>query len=300
MRPAFMLTTATLLGSGLALAQQPAQQPAQRGQNKPEPVAKEEIAHKPVSRDAEIKVFPLKYAAASEISSTLQKILGGVIETRVIADARTNVLLVAVENAKDLARVEPLIQALDQPVSADDRTAGGMEVQSVRLAHASARGVVNQLEKLLLNNRIAHVNIVADTSANAVWISGPGNEVARFNEVARAMDEQAAQPVSREKQGRELKFYSLKEADAGSLSSTLNRAAELLALDAEVVPDMQSGTILAIATPESHKRLEQIINTLDVMQRRPARPAAPAAAPARDGINRPAPASETTPKPNGR
>jgi type II secretory pathway component GspD/PulD (secretin) len=62
-----------------------------------------------------VQVIPLQYSNAAELANTLNALFGRNPEVRVLADARTNSLLVAA-GAADVAKIEDLVRRLDVEV----------------------------------------------------------------------------------------------------------------------------------------------------------------------------------------
>lgn len=90
---------------------------------------------------AEVKIFPLRNADASETAKLLTQLFGE--EVRVVADSRTN-SVIAVGPGDDLLTVEALIARLDE---ADSARAAVAEVRETLRKHAGAADLKARLEQ---------------------------------------------------------------------------------------------------------------------------------------------------------
>jgi hypothetical protein len=64
---------------------------------------------------ANLKVLPLKYASAVEVAGALKSVLR---QTRIVADQRTNSLVVAYQSEAEIAEIERCVAQLDLEVPA--------------------------------------------------------------------------------------------------------------------------------------------------------------------------------------
>lgn len=260
------ISPATFLAAGLALGApawaQRSGEPGRPKGDQPAPTSR------PAVRDGELRVIPLQHAPAARLAQTLQSALGALMEVRVLSDERSNSLVIIAENPACFERATALIQALDRDNAEQSQHLAG-DVQCVPLTHCDAEVVRAQLETLLKVNRGLAMNAVADSASNCLWLSGPKSETEICVSVAKRMDEQANAHKSED---RELKFYLVKEADAGALAGTVARVIKMLELDADIVADTQSNMLIAAGSTEAQQCLAQIISTLDLAPRRPAGP----------------------------
>jgi type II secretory pathway component GspD/PulD (secretin) len=277
LRFGYPLLGASILSTGLAFGQAA---PAAPAPSPPQKAAAQRASVKEEASEArEVRVFEVANARATDIARTLAQLgLGGL---RLVADERANLLLASGQDAADIQRAEQLIRALDRPV--DPSSARGTAIRALPLKHAAVEQVAEQLHALANNNSL---RCVPDSSTNTLWISGHETDIASLIEVVNAMD--AAGAVS--PTTREMRFYTLKHAPAEALAKTLNRTADMLGVQVELVPDQGSGTIIAYGSPDTHSRIAEIIAALDLPQRRtdlptprPTAPAAPAAKPVNPG-----------------
>jgi len=98
-------------------------------------------------------VIPVRHASAIELASTLNRLLGGGAtptaaadasqRVTVLADARTNNLIVSTDNPGKLARIRTLVQTLDQP------TANAGNIHVIYLKNAEASKVAQTLRAIV-------------------------------------------------------------------------------------------------------------------------------------------------------
>ncbi len=262
-------------------------QPPERARAKPAAIA--QVEARPASRreafmpNAPIVVIPVKHTSVWDLMtvlSTMRPALGRHVLLAV--EGGTNSLVVADDDEKVLKKVRELVAQLDEPQEA--RGAPKAHVcEAVTLKHTYAPDVKDYLQELAPPRGRSPVRIVGDERANTVWIAGTEAEVAGLAELARQMDENAANAGLPGDEGEpELQFYTLAHAEAEALAETVTQIGRAMDLDAAVVADEASGTLIAYATPTAHAHLKTIIAKLDV----PAKQARKrAAAPRKKGNN---------------
>jgi len=246
--------------------------PAQRSERiREKPAAVAQVEARPASRreafmpNAPIVVIPVRHTSVWELMtvlSTMRPALGqGVL---LAVEGGTNSLIVAAEDEKALEKVRVLVAQLDEPQEA--RGAPKAHVcKAVTLKHTYAPEVADHLQELAPPRGRSPVRIVGDERANTVWIAGTQAEVAGLAELARQMDENAANADLPGDEGEpELQFYTLTHAEAEALAETVTQIGHAMELDAAVVADEASGTLVAYATPAAHAHLKTIIAKLDV------------------------------------
>lgn len=109
------------------------------------------------SNSAELEIIPLEHAIASEMVPLLQRLMDGggslpgapkevatgTLQTTLMADSRSNALIVRAANAAKLAQVRSLVSRLDKPSIQSDTSAGNIHV--VYLRHADALSLAETL-----------------------------------------------------------------------------------------------------------------------------------------------------------
>ncbi len=145
-----------------------------------------------------VSIVQLKHASAEQVARTLEALQGGAAAgegsmppVRVVADARSNSILIAGDPAAQ-ARMRALIQQLDVPLPA----AGNSQVVFLRYAKAEdmaklLQQVVQTQEKTSEKAKSAPespVNIQADVTNNALIITGPPDRVRDLQKLVRQLD----------------------------------------------------------------------------------------------------------------
>ncbi|MHB8386703.1 type II secretion system secretin GspD [Metallibacterium sp.] len=146
-----------------------------------------------------ISIVQLKHASAEQVARTLNELQGtgtgagegGLPPARVVADARTNSILIAGDPAAQ-ARLRALIQQLDVSLPA----AGNSQVIFLRYAKAEdlaklLQQVVQTQEKTTEKTKAAPespINIQADVTNNALIITGPPDRVRDLQQLVRQLD----------------------------------------------------------------------------------------------------------------
>lgn len=147
--------------------------------------------------NGEISIVQLRHASAEQVARTIDALQGGGANNvslplaRVVADARTNSLLLAGDPSAQ-ARLRAIIEQLDVPLPA----AGDSQV--VFLRYAKAEDLAKLLTDVVKNQQEAQgkgksapqqpVNIQADATNNALIITGPPDRVRDLQELVRQLD----------------------------------------------------------------------------------------------------------------
>lgn len=228
-----------------------------------------------------VRVVPLTYADASQVSQTLIKALpsidlpsGGTVT--IIPAAGSNALLLSGAQ-KDLEKIEELLEPLDQQPSDSDTPI----VETFALKHADAKAIAQTVQRLLsdqLQNdprvlaaqlryyrgRIpsrASVRVEADARTNGLIVSGPAATV----QLAKAIIDRLDQPD--EDANTTVLTFTPKQARASQLVSTVQRIVdttmpqgrERLSLTAEPA----SGSIIAMGPPEQVAQAIKLLGEFD-------------------------------------
>jgi len=145
-----------------------------------------------------VSIVQLRHASAEQVARTLDALQGGAAAgeggmppVRVVADARSNSILIAGDPAAQ-ARMRALIQQLDVALPA----AGNSQVIFLRYAKAEdmaklLQQVVQTQEKTTEKAKSAPespVNIQADVTNNALIITGPPDRVRDLQKLVRQLD----------------------------------------------------------------------------------------------------------------
>ena len=171
------------------------------------------------------KVFPLKYATATTLQATLQRLFANRPppiqgEPRepvtVIADGWANALIVGATD-DDLQMAASLIEELDSP-----QPSGGPQVQVFQLAKADAQRVAQTLQSLFQSasgsgqGSASQVMINVDQRLNAIVVSAGQADLERIAALVKKLDTSEVARVA------EIRVFPLKNAQATDLSAILN------------------------------------------------------------------------------
>jgi type II secretory pathway component GspD/PulD (secretin) len=246
----------------------------QRTREKPATIA--QVEARPASRpekfmpNAPIAVIQVTHTNVWELMSVLSTMRPALGQHVLLAvEGGTNSLVVAAEDEKVLQKVRELVAQLDAPRAAHGAPKASV-CKAVTLKHTYAREVANHLQRLATPQGRSPARIVDDERANTVWIAGTEAEVVGLAELARKMDENAAKaglPGEEDEPG--LQFYALAHAEATAMAQTLTQIGRAMDLEAAVVADEASRTLISYATPAAHAHLKTIIAKLDVPAKHP-------------------------------
>ncbi len=148
--------------------------------------------------NSQIELIHLKNASASEVGRLLNKLQnqattrgGGASRARIVADIRSNSLLIS-GNQATRQRLRALVEQLDTPLP----SAGNSHV--IFLRYAKAEDIAKILQKIVSNAKQVQtksksapqgpVNVQADSTNNALIITGPANKVRDLRQVVRQLD----------------------------------------------------------------------------------------------------------------
>ncbi|MEP0848164.1 MAG: hypothetical protein HRF50_15245 [Phycisphaerae bacterium] len=267
--------------AALALAQQgpqpePARRPApQRAQASRPAEGPEEAAARPPRPHAargprETHYIALQHAPATDVAEIVQAVFGGGDDVlRIAVDERRNAIVIAGAAGPLIGDLTELIGQLDQPpaepAAASRKEATADVVESLPLKAADARNVVDSLHVLLESRGKGPppVRICADERSRTIWFAGRPALVERCVQVARRMDESAVAASGEAEGPRELRFYRVERAAATPLANTIGNVLAVMRIDAGVVSDAQSNTLVAYATPKQHEQIALLVERLD-------------------------------------
>jgi type II secretion system protein D len=236
----------------------------------------------------EIRIFPLKFARATELASTIDEMfpepptprdrfgrpipaLQGQREVVVRADAATNSLIVDAP-AKRMAGFEQIVQSLDQ-----QRPDAQVELRTYRVENADLNAVKATIEDLARRGALgtlgqAPVSVTTEPASRSLIVSGPSGAFDRIDAVLAQVDGSMDRPES------SLRLYALEHTRAERLAELLapmleSRLRESLADSGgltdmageliDVAADAASNTIILSAPPEVHDAAQQLIDALD-------------------------------------
>ncbi|WP_374258904.1 type II secretion system secretin GspD [Aquabacterium sp.] len=202
----------------------------------------------PVATDME--AIPLQYAIASDLAPVVQKMAdgsgsaaapggaaGGSPSTLVMADARTNTLLVRAPNAARMALVRTLIQRLDRPGTSG---LGGSGIHVVYLKNADAVKLAQVL-------RAAFPSANGSTSGSASGASGTG----------------ASSPLNSGTGASTAAATSTQSGAASSQSASPVAASAQPSTGGFIQADPATNSLVITATDSMYRQLRAVIDQLD-------------------------------------
>ena len=171
------------------------------------------IASQDVAKGTDVEVIPLRNASASEIAplvvklseSSMSSAAGGASASSgpmILADSRSNAIIVRAANPVQLTQIRSLVQGLDrdfQGGSAPDAVTAGVYV--VKLKSGDATKIAATLRSVLptgigLNGQAAqasNVQIQADAATNSLIITAPDAQYRQLKAVIEKIDARPAQ-----------------------------------------------------------------------------------------------------------
>lgn len=223
------------------------------------------------------KVIPVKHISATDLKKSLEGLVRGGREGRLEAFAQGNHLIVT-DTAQNVARLEAVIQELDQP-------GAGNVIEIVQLTHASAEEVASQLRATMgatdsaVNKVNRHMNqvaggtgalptdftVVAAPHANSVILVGMPLQLAETKRIIALMDVENVQGFGR-LNAIDLKYLKAEDM-AKSLNSLLGKSADessgrrMIAIE----PSVANNALLVDASPQDFKYVNDLIARLDVV-----------------------------------
>jgi type II secretory pathway component GspD/PulD (secretin) len=222
----------------------------------------------PPMPDAKFMLIGVEHADAWEAMNAvnmMSRVCGLRVACQVIGG---RALIVGSDNDQALERISRLVKELDQPSLAEAPSKADVCL-AVPLEQAYAIYVADYLHDLM-PARKSRPRIVADKPANTLWIAGGETEVRHLADLAREIDANAARVGKVEKQyGRELRFHKVVHADAERVAKLMSHLASRADLDAEIIGDSASQSLVAYASPAEHEQLDRILEQLDTLPEHP-------------------------------
>ncbi|MCX5661532.1 MAG: hypothetical protein NTW19_17780 [Planctomycetota bacterium] len=223
-----------------------------------------------------VRIFELKSGArAEDLAATLKNALPPavapapgpgrratpVMETRIVADAATNRLVVSAP-ADQMNNIEALIKQLDQATV----EAGGLRVFHLTTADAQQlAGVLVQAvtDRDPRGKMIPKIDVHADPRTNTVIVSGPAGDIQR----AATLIEELDHPL--DKETREIHVVQLKGGDANQLAASLGRLFNQqggrdpkAGTTLRVEPDVTTNSLMISAAPGDWPLIQNILSQL--------------------------------------
>ncbi len=220
----------------------------------------------------DVRVFQLKRADATRLAPTLQGFFatkrqaeiqagssGRSLPVNIVADARTNTLLVA-GSREAFAAVEAMIAKLD-----GEQTASATRFKVFDLKQATAAALEPTLRRLF-DQRVARggtkdpVSIIADARTNSLIVGASAEDMAVAEALVRQLD------VARPDEGKNLHAFALRKADASQVAATLQNLYQTAdgSAGVSISVDERTNTLLVSAGEADAKRIAGLVAKLDV------------------------------------
>ena len=230
-----------------------------------------------------IRIFALKSARAEDLALTIRQTIQTqqaavanvnpgtrtpagkpAMETRIVADASTNRLVVSAP-ADQMNAIENLVKQLDQATT----EAGSFRV--FKLKSADAQQLANVVAAAVTDRDakgaiVQKLRVNADARTNALIIAGPAGDIARAASVIEELDH------SPDKETREVHVVTLKAGDAAALSAALTRlfaqqqqqpGVKTTGTALRVEADAATNSLMISAAPGDWSIIEGILNQLN-------------------------------------
>ncbi|MBL8880895.1 MAG: hypothetical protein JNG88_17415 [Phycisphaerales bacterium] len=211
---------------------------------------------------AKVGIIALKNADAREIAGPL-KVLTKEFPADVMLSsfAEGKLLLIAAQDDVTLERMKQIATMIDE--ASPQAGAEGRTTTSVVLQHADATQVAQIIAAL---NQNRHCQFVPDTRTNTLWLAGDQAQVAAMQRVAQQLDAASAKPdAASARASREMEYYVLANTPAAEIGRTLRQlaAADPCISECEIIENSASNTCIVLGSAEAHKKVAEIIKTLD-------------------------------------
>lgn len=231
-----------------------------------------------------IRVVPLTFADAQDVARSLEPALrqtisdatGDPMDVRIMASAGANALIL-VGLAADLAKVESLVEPLDQRPSMD-----ALDAKTFELEYADAATIAPIIQRLLTNQILSDprvltqqlrtargaidttpkIQVDADPRTNSLIVSGTKQTVV----LAETLVEQLDRPD--DSQNKTYALFTPANADAARLTETVRRVIASTRptgrrTTLELIPEPQSGAVVVIGVPEETEEAIALLQQWD-------------------------------------
>ncbi|MFZ9914611.1 MAG: secretin N-terminal domain-containing protein, partial [Phycisphaerales bacterium] len=232
-----------------------------------------------VQEGRQTAVIPVEFASPAELASTLRQFLddraagnGGAASTATIVSSASGGALLVAGSADEIATIRDLVARLDQPQTGTDRRSDIIVLRKGQAADI-ARMVGEQFKA---RGGSGGVTITPDVRTNSVLVSAPA---AQFEQV-RALIDRLDAPSSAEESI--IRTFTLSSAKADDAVKVLTNALQLDAkgrtqgvavkvdeagpavqVNARIVADRRSNSIVVTATAESFPVIEKLLSQLE-------------------------------------
>jgi len=235
-----------------------------------------------------VRIYPLENADASRMSQVIQGLYTGPNaalirpEDRptITVDIRTNCLIVAASE-KTYAMIDAVLKKLDAKLPIELR-----DIRLVKLENADAATLGPTLQQMMdarvqrqqslgvKDAEALRMIIIPDARSNCLIVGGSAEGFKLVEDLAKRLDE--AEPALAGK----IQLVALKNANAGTLSATLNnlfnqryqaaRTPELQRQKPVIVPDLRINMLMVSANQDDSKIIQSLVSKLDATPPDPA------------------------------
>ncbi|MHC4416411.1 MAG: secretin N-terminal domain-containing protein [Planctomycetota bacterium] len=238
----------------------------------------------------DVRIFQLAQADANQVAQAVRTAVeaeataaGEDSEATIAAEPSSNSIVVTAPPTR-MARIEPLIEALDDTLPADQ-----LQVRTVFLKYARAETVAPLVEQLLAREEVLDLNrlpswsrvgfyqmqlqrggpeptvrVAADPRLNAVVISAPSTLLNVAEQMIAQLDVDRARLEGAAR--RSVRILVIENTDAGELASNLDALFEeegKLDPPPTIRVDRVSNSLLVLATDGQFKTMEQVVQQID-------------------------------------
>jgi len=218
------------------------------------------------------KIFHLEYADAQQLAAILPKVVAkrdarGRLESSIAvsADARTNSIMVT-GSVGDLKTATTLLGELDEP-DQTDRRMRVIEVDEAHDATPLARSLKTMFNEQGRRDRRRGaageeptLRVEADETTNSLIISAEAEDWPRIEQILHKLTVELPPTVPTIRQ------YQLEHAQAGELAAALAKVFRARRREDDAVtvaPSEQNNSLIIRAKPDQHRKIEQLIASLD-------------------------------------
>ncbi len=234
-----------------------------------------------------VRIYPLKHASAADLLKVVQGLYTAAGSTNlrpedrptIVADARTNVLVVAGSD-KSQAVLMHLVAQLDSDVPAnlkDIRVLPVENADAVSLATLLQRMIEARLAQATASGRSVEglrVMVVGDPLTNSLLIGGGNEGYDLVSGLVKQLDKGGPGLSGA------VRLVPLKHANAGTLATTLNNlfaaryaaaaSADVARLKPVIVPDLRTNSLMVAAGLDDSKAVDELVGRLDQKLANPA------------------------------
>ncbi len=226
-----------------------------------------------------VEVVPIRYADANEVATTLDRFLreraqaaGERIPEASVMASRSASSVVVGGSAESIAAIKAIIAEMDLPQTGD------REVEIIRVRRGQADAIAKLVNEQFSRRATGGAGVVvsADPRTNSVIVNAPIAIAEEVKALVASLDAPAASDetvlrtyqltTARADEAVRLLTASLQLDSSGranGVSLRLDDAEEAVEVNARIVPDRRSNSLIVTATPESIPVIEALVSRID-------------------------------------